>query len=90
MPCFSTFVEDSASQPLAEDKKNCLCGMLIEKSLPTKDLKSKDITYSVFSKKKKQLTNVKREENLGREQTTADRSKEKGSMCISHLSPMKI
>lgn len=34
MPCFSTCVEDPASQQLAEDKKNYLNGVLIQKSLP--------------------------------------------------------
>lgn len=50
MSCFSTFVEDPTSQQLAEGK-NYLNDVLMEK--PPNDLKSKDITYSVFSREKK-------------------------------------
>lgn len=90
MPCFSAFVGDPASQQLAEDKKNYLNGLLIEKSLPAKDLKSKDITYSAFSREEK-ITNQPEKRRKSRKE--ADNSRQplgKRVTYISHLSPMKI
>lgn len=89
MPRFSTCVEDAASQQLAEDK-NYLNGVLIQKSLPAKDLKSKEITYSVFSREEK-TTN--QPEGGRKSRKEADNSRQllgKRVTCISHLSPMKI
>lgn len=90
MPCFSTFVEDPACQQQAEDKKNYLNGVLIEKSLPEKDLKPKDIIYSIFSREDK-TTNQPGAKKNSREADNNNRQLlGKGVRYISHLSPTKI
>lgn len=49
-----------------------LNGVLIEKSLSEKDLKSKGIIYSLFSREDKTIIQLKEKKILGRQQTTID------------------
>lgn len=87
MSCFSTFVEHPTSQQLAEGK-NYLNDVFVEKPLPPNDLKSKDITYSVFSREKNPTDQPEK-----RQKSRKEASRQllgRSVMCISHLSPMKI
>lgn len=90
MPCFSTFVEDPACQQQAKDKKSCLNGTLIEQSLPEKDLKSKDIIYSVFGREDKTINQPEEKKNSRKAANNNRQLLGKRVRYISHSSPIKI
>lgn len=90
MPCFSTFLEDPACQQQAKDKKSYLNGVLIEKSLPEKNLKSKGIIYSLFSREDKKTNQLKEKKNSRKAASNNRQLLGKRVWCISNLSPTKI